>query len=87
MLTVLITLIAVVSALEAVISVTPDTVGAISTMELTVILGQSLGRGGSITVELPDTTELQVSALNKPLSFNQNHLISCKSRKPILVSC
>ena len=86
MLTILMTLIAMVSALDAVITVMPDTVGMISTMELTVTLGESLGRGGSITVELPEAPELQVSDLNKPLSFNQNP-VSCKSGEGILLSC
>ena len=87
MLKILQALVVVASALEAVIKVSPDTVSVISTMELTVTLGESLGRGGSMTVELPDTTGLQVSALNKPLSFNQNLQVSCKSRQRILASC
>ena len=64
MLKILLYFVAVVTALEAVIKVTPDTVSVISTMKLSVTLGESLGRGGSMIVELPDTAGLQVSALN-----------------------
>ena len=64
MLKILLYFVAVVTALEAVIKVTPDTVSVISTMKLSVTLGESLGRGGSMIVELPDTAGLRVSALN-----------------------
>ena len=62
-----------VLALEATVSVVPVTVSVTSTMHVTVLFDESLGRGGSVVLALPDTIGLQRSSLNKPMKFNPSH--------------
>jgi hypothetical protein len=39
-------------------------------MEVTVLFDESLGRGGSVVLALPDAIGLLRSSLNKPMKFN-----------------
>ena len=63
------------NALEAEIGLSPDWVGAVSTMTLTVMFDESLSRSGVVKVEVVDKEGLDSS--NAPLSFNAQSQISC----------
>ena len=65
----------------------PDTVSVMSTMSLTVLFDESLGRGGSVVVALPDATGLLRSSLNKPMTFNPSQGLVCRSEQRLLASC
>lgn len=58
-----------------------------STMHVTVLFDESLGRGGSVVLALPDAIGLQRSSLNKPMKFNPSHQVTCRSDQRLLVSC
>jgi len=55
-------------ALEAVVSVNPDFLSSPSTMTLTLIFDESLGRGGTIKINVAD--DPYATALNLPLEFS-----------------
>ena len=59
-------------ALKATITVVPDIVSVASTVQMTVLLDESLGRGDSVVLALPDVIGLLISSLNKPMRFNPN---------------
>jgi len=68
-----------VSSLEAEVLVDPDTVGADSSLVIQVMFDESLGRGGVISVEIPDDN-LPSSSLNRGLTFrseNADSSLSC----------
>ena len=58
-----------------------------STMQLTVLFDESLGRGGSVVVALPDAMGLLRSTLNKPMTFNPSQMVTCRSEQRLLASC
>ena len=53
-------------ALEAAISVEPSTINAVSTLTLMVVFDETLGKGGKLTIQVPDYSS---STDNAPLSF------------------
>lgn len=68
-----------VHSLEAEVSVDPDTVGADSSFIIQVMFDESLGRGGIVSVQIPDDN-LTSSTLNRGLTFrsaNADSSLSC----------
>ena len=67
--------------LEAVLSVSPDTVNAVSTLRMQIMFDETIGKGGMVSVMLPESISLdqQLSIANRALSFNPQDNISCKS--------
>lgn len=59
------------AALEAVFSVTPDTVGSISSLDMQIMFDESLGRGGIISVQVPEDgiADSARSTLNAGVTF------------------
>ena len=55
----LLAMVAKTGALEAFLSVQPDTVSTISSMTVEVFFDESLGYGGVVSVKVPDDTDLQ----------------------------
>ena len=49
-------LLATANALEAMLSVSPDTVSTASTLEMMISFDESLGKGGLISVIVPDSS-------------------------------
>jgi len=84
---ILLLLIELTRGLEAVLVVTPDTVNAVSTLQMTIMFDETVGGGAKISVAVPDTDILDQdqNALIKPLSFNDqdeeddDNTVSCQS--------
>ena len=77
---VLLLLVEPLHALEAAISVEPSTINAVSTLTLMVVFDETLGKGGKLTIQVPDYSS---STDNTPLSFLDT--FECKSDKSNLV--
>ena len=68
-----------VQGLDAVLSVSPDTVNAISTLRMQITFDESIGKGGMLSVMIlePNHEDQELNALNRPLSFNQQGRFRC----------
>ena len=67
----MLSMIAQINALEAFLSVQPDTVSTVSSLTVEVFFDESLGYGGVVSIKVPDDSDLQ----NQYPSFNSqiNH--------------
>jgi hypothetical protein len=78
--------------LEAVLNVSPNTISSISTFEMMISFDESMGKGGLITVILPDSSttiseDFSESSLNEDLQFNDASSLTCFSDSLSLQSC
>jgi hypothetical protein len=85
-------LLQICEGLEAILSVSPAVVNSISDFQLMISFDESIGKGGIITVIIPDPSD-QISedfsenSLNKALEFNDASLLTCYSDDITLQSC
>ena len=80
------------TGLEAILTVSPTTVNQLSDFELMISFDESIGKGGSISIIIPDPSDqisedFSESTLNKPLEFNEASTLSCNSDDVSLLSC
>ena len=79
-----------VRALEATVSVSPDTVGSTSTFSIDVLFDESLGAGGVISIQIPDDN-IDANALNRGLTFDTSaanpQCIQMSHTLPVLQGC
>ena len=67
------------NAIDAIVDLYPTTVGSISSMNISIMIDSSLGKGGIVTIQIPDDNISQKNQLNSGLQFLTNiSSVSCQ---------